>query len=102
MKVTLEKHGGLAAGICQPPCIVECSALPVGQRMEVSRLVAELKKAPPLETENPGRMRDAMTFSISVEGDCQVEVYRQVDLHMSEPFANLLAWLERHSASTRT
>jgi len=100
MRVSLEKHGGLAAGIRQPPYTVECSALPEPKKAELSRLVAAIEAAPPIDTETPGHARDAMTITISVDGDGKSTVFRQTDVEMSEAFANLLTWIERHLAET--
>lgn len=101
MKVTLEKHGGLAAGMRQPPCVVESSTLAAKQQEELSGLVAALKAAPTVQHESPGRMRDAMTFTISVDDSRSPTVYQQLDLQMSDAFATLLTWIEKHSSASR-
>lgn len=98
MKVTLTKHGGLAAGIRRSPDVVESSVLPEPVAAELVKLVAALKAAPVVSEEKPGRARDAMTYTISVDEDGQVSVFRQSDTGMSEAFANFLTWLERHRA----
>ena len=101
MKVTLKKNGGLAAGVHQPPCVVEFSTLAAQQHEELSRLVAELRAAPAVKHESPGSMRDAMTFEITIDDNDMSIVYRQADLQMSEAFGNLLTWIEKHSAASR-
>lgn len=100
VKLTLQKHGGLAAGLRQAPCIVESSDLPPSQQVELSRLVELLNTAPTNNTAGPGRMRDAMSYHISIDDEGQVTDHRAMDLNMSEAFANLKTWLERHSASS--
>ena len=100
MKVTLETHGGLAAGIRRLPCVVETESLATAQQKELSQLIAAVKDAPRVDEDSPGRLRDAMTFKISVEDAGETYVYRQSDPNVSEAFANLQAWIERHSAST--
>ncbi len=98
MKVTLTKYGGLAAGIRRPPYIVDSSALPSPEAMELKRLVTETKTTPAVKEKNPGRARDAMSYTIMIEetGNEPV-VINQSDTTMSPAFAALLEWLERHS-----
>ena len=101
MKVTLKKHGGLAAGVRQSPCVIDSSTLAATQHDELSSLVSELQAAPAVEHESPGRMRDAMTYEITIDDNNVPFVYRQADLQMSEAFGNLLMWIEKHSSASR-
>lgn len=98
MKVTLATHGGLAAGIRRIPVVVESSTLPEPMGAELVQLVAALKSAPVVSEQRPGRARDVMTYAISVDEDGHTSVFRQSDIGMSEAFADLLTWLERHRA----
>lgn len=99
MKVTLAKHGGLAAGIFRPPRIVESSTLPEQVAAELAGLVAAVKTAPAVKEERPGRARDAMSYTITIEEDGgEPSVLRQSDITMSPSFAALLEWLEHHPA----
>jgi Emfourin len=99
MKVTLSTHGGLAAGIRRPPLIVESSTLPKGAAAELAQLVAAVKAAPSVKEERPGRARDAMSYTITIEEDGgERSVINQSDTAMSPSFAALLEWLDRHSA----
>jgi hypothetical protein len=99
MKVTLAKHGGLATGIRRPPRIVESSALPKQAAAELARLVVAVKAALAVKEERPGRARDAMSYTITLEEDGgEVSVLSQSDTAMSPSFAALLEWLERHPA----
>lgn len=98
MRVSLEKHGGFGAGLRHPARIVDSSALAEPQQVELSQLVSAVKAATPSLSKESGHMRDAMTFVISVDDDGNSMVFRQTDLGMSEPFGQLLTWLERYSA----
>jgi len=64
----------------------------------LARLVAAAKTAPAAEEGGPGRARDAMSYSITVEDGDRPTVLRQSDTTMSPAFAALLDWLERHPA----
>jgi hypothetical protein len=98
MKVTLTKHGGLAAGIRRPPRIVDTDTLPKPAAVELARLVAAVKAVPAAEEDGPGRARDAMSYTITVEDDGRPTVLSQSDTTMSPAFAGLLNWLEKHPA----
>ncbi len=98
MKVTFSTYGGLAAGIRRPPLIIESSTLPKQAAAELARLVSAVKAAPPVKEERPGRARDAMTYTITLEEDGgEISVISQSDTAMSPSFAALLEWLDRHS-----
>lgn len=96
MKVTLARHGGFAAGIRRPPRTVDSVALPETAAQELTRLVSAAKNAPGTADDGPGRARDAMSYTITVEESGQSTVLRQSDTTMSPTFAALLEWLERH------
>ncbi|WP_055525830.1 protealysin inhibitor emfourin [Streptomyces graminilatus] len=100
MKVTLEKHGGLAAAIQLrlPPKELDSAALPANDAAELAGLVAEAVSAgPAAEEDRPGRARDAMSYTITVEEDGRsTTVLTQSDTAMSPGFAALLRWLETH------
>ncbi|WP_341531917.1 protealysin inhibitor emfourin (plasmid) [Nostoc sp. UHCC 0302] len=99
MKVTLTKYGGLAAGILRSPYIVESSALPESVASELVRLVAAAKTASVIKEDKPGRARDAMSYTITIEEDgSEPTVISQSDITMSPSFAVLLQWLESHRA----
>ncbi len=69
MKVTRTKHGGLAAGMRRPPQIVDADALPKPAAGELVRLVAAANAVPEADGKGPGRARDAMSYTITVEDD---------------------------------
>jgi len=99
MKVRLAKHGGLAPGIRQPPLSVESSALSDEAAAELARLVAAVKTVPAVSAESPGRARDAMSYTITLEENVgEPTVLRVSDVTMSASFAALLEWIERHAA----
>src|SRR4051794_12853461 len=100
MKVTLAKHGGQAAGMRRPPRGVDSDTLPKPVAGELARLVAVAKSVPAAETGGPGRARDAMGYTITVEDGGRTTVLRQSDTAMSPEFAALLQWLERRLAGT--
>jgi hypothetical protein len=100
MRVTLAKHGGLAAAINLrlPARVVDTDALPQGAAEELVRLVAAAKAAPVAKEERPGRGGDVMSYTITVEEGGRPTVLKQSDTAMSSAFDALRAWLEKHSA----
>lgn len=99
MKVTITKYGGLAAGIRQPPLIVDSAALSERAALELARLVEAVKAAPPARAQGPGRARDAMSYRITVEEEtAQKTVFHGSDTTMTPSFASLLQWLERQAS----
>jgi hypothetical protein len=98
MKVKLAKYGGLAAGIRRPPLEVNSAELPDEAAAELERLVAEAKAAPQNQEERPGRARDAMSYTITVEEDDSGEpiVLRHSDVSDAPELVALRKWLERH------
>ncbi len=99
MKVTLTKHGGLAAGMRRPSQVADAAALPKAVADELARLVAAAKARPGVPEANPGQARDAMSYSIAIESEGESPVLRQSDTTMSPAFAALVAWLENHAPS---
>jgi len=100
MRVTLTNHGGFAAGVRRPPCIVESSNFPGPAAAELARLVAAVKAAPAVKDTRPGQARDAMSYTITVEEDGRTTVLRQSDTAMSPAFAALMSWVVRNSGSS--
>ena len=99
MTVSLSTYGGLAAGVRRPPRIVKSSALPKQLAAELAQLVAAVKAASSIKEERPGRARDAMSYTITLEeDDGEISSITQSDTTMSAAFAALLEWLDRHSA----
>jgi hypothetical protein len=99
MKVNLAKHGGLAAAIRRPPVTVDSSALSESKAAELARLLAAAKAELRAAEAGPGRARDAMSYTITLQDDGgETTVLRVSDATMSPPFAALLEWLDRNAA----
>ncbi|MEV6684629.1 protealysin inhibitor emfourin [Streptomyces sp. NPDC051130] len=96
MKVSLATHGGLAAAsnLRRPPEVLDTDDLPEDAAAELTRLVAAAVPAP--EVERPGRARDAMSYTITVEDGGRSTVLKQSDAAMTRAFAALLTWLRDH------
>ncbi|MFI8265751.1 protealysin inhibitor emfourin [Streptomyces sp. NPDC085665] len=96
MKVTLAAHGGLAAtvNLRLPPKVLDTDTLPENAASELARLVAAAV-APPV-ADQPGRARDAMSYTITVEDGGRSTVLKQSDAAMTPAFAALLAWLQEY------
>jgi hypothetical protein len=98
MKINLAKHGGHAAGMFlgRPRRVLDTDTLPPSAGEECAKLV-EAAKAPAAALKAaPGRARDAMSYTITVEDSGQQTVLKQTDTTMSPAFKSLLVWLERH------
>ena len=99
MRVFLSTSGGQAAGLRldRPPTEVDVSALSGPDARRVAELVAAVRAdAPP-----PGRPRsapDEVTYTVTVEDDDAPLVVERSDTTMSQPFADLLQWLQRHGS----
>ena len=95
MRVTLETHGGFAAGIQRSPERLETASLDESSAGELARLVQRaIAEAPPVSRSHS--VPDAMSYTISIEDEGTAQVLRQSDSSMSGPFAELLDWLGRH------
>ncbi|MEU6759476.1 protealysin inhibitor emfourin [Streptomyces sp. NPDC046685] len=97
MKVSLATHGGLAAAVnlARPPEALDTDSLSETAAAELVRLVAAAASAPTLD--EPGRARDAMSYTITVEEEGgRRTVLKQSDASMTPAFAALLAWLRQH------
>ncbi|MEX2301141.1 MAG: protealysin inhibitor emfourin [Bryobacterales bacterium] len=97
--MNLAKHGGLAAAIRRPPVTVDSSALPENKAAELAPLVAAAKAELQAAEAGPGRARDAMSYTITLQDDSgETTTLRASDTTMSRPFAALLEWLDRNAA----
>lgn len=105
MKVTLTTHGGLAAAINLglPPRVVNTDDLSEPAAEELAQLVAAAKAAQsaaaPAEA-GPGHVPDAMSYTITVDGNGHQVVLSAMDTTMSREFGALLDWLEQHFADS--
>jgi hypothetical protein len=100
MKISLATHGGQAAAINmrRPPRVLDVDSLPKPQAAELAQLVDAAKKAPPAKA-GPGSGGDAMSYTVTVEGDGEPVTLQQSDTAMSAAFSDLLDKLQRHLAS---
>ncbi|MFB6805144.1 protealysin inhibitor emfourin [Streptomyces sp. NPDC056387] len=96
MKVTLATHGGLAAtaNLRLPPKVLDTDTLPENAASELARLVEAAVATG--EVDQPGRARDAMSYTISVEDGGRSTVLKQSDAAMTPAFAALLTRLQEH------
>jgi hypothetical protein len=98
MRISLSKHGGLAAGMllgCTPR-VLDTNTLPPAAAVELARLVEAARAAPVATEVGPRRARDAMSYTITVEDSGDQTVLKRSDADMSPAFGKLLASLERH------
>ena len=100
MRVTLSTHGGQAAGINLrlPPRVVNSDTLPELAAEKLSQLVAAAKSVEVSDASDQ-RARDAMSYTITVEDSGRSTVITQSDVTMTREFAELLAWLQKHTTS---
>jgi hypothetical protein len=98
MKIALAKHGGQTAGMFlgRPPRVLDIDTLPPSAAEELVKLVEVAKVTAAAPGAGPGRARDAMSYTITVEDSGHQTVLKQSDTNMSPAFRSLLAWLERH------
>ncbi|GGS83801.1 MULTISPECIES: protealysin inhibitor emfourin [Streptomyces] len=101
MKVSLAVRGGLVAATHRgPPEAVDTADLPTADAAELARLVAALTPEP--RSDGPGRARDAMSYTITVEDGGRSTAFTASDAAMTPSFAALLAWLRDHFARRTT
>jgi hypothetical protein len=100
MKISLAQHGGQGVGVLlqRPPLVVDTAALDPAKAKELGELAAAAVAAGPAPP-RPEGLRDAMSYSISIEDQGRDTVLRGADTAMSPEFARLLAWLQRHFRS---
>ena len=100
MRITLTKHGGLAAGMrlpeqsIDPPQSIDLDKLDSSTAARVSNLVKVAVDT--ARDGSPSRaMPDAMSYIIKVEDGEKVTTLRESDASMSPAFAELLDTLEQ-------
>lgn len=97
MKVSLAKHGGYAAGmrIRQPAAELDAADLDASRQRELMGLIDAASKSQAPETQlRP--MPDAMSYTVTIDGDGGPIVLRGVDGETSPEFDALLSWLHRN------
>lgn len=95
MRIILEQHGGLAAGVRRQPRVVDSSGLAPEAGAAMAGLAAEAKAA--AASSGARRAPDAMGYTITIEEDGRPPaVLRASDSGMPDAFAALLDWIEEH------
>jgi hypothetical protein len=97
MKVTLTQDGGLAGAIQRPSQVLDSSLLSATEVNELTRLVQAAKTNPSVPEIYPGKARDVITYSITIDGGTQTINLSQSDADMSTEFGELLNWIARHA-----
>lgn len=108
MKVTLQSHGGFAAGIAMatPARTVDSVALHPDQAAELARLVAAAQRdragrrpgATAPAGPGPGTpARDAMSYSVQIEDGDRIDSLQLSDADLAPDSAALLDFLNRLS-----
>jgi hypothetical protein len=99
MRVTLQEHGGLAAAINRAAAVrvADTRSLPAAQAEELTRLVAAALDTAAGPPTGPGRGRDAMSYTVTVEDSAGTRVLTGSDLDAPREFTELLRWLQDHA-----
>lgn len=99
VKVSLSRHGGLAAGIFlrRPPLELDGDRLAPELRAELQRLIDAAKADPGNDGAGPGLARDAMSYTITIEDDGDTLVLKGRDADESPAFHALRTWVEEHA-----
>jgi hypothetical protein len=98
MRITLERHGGLAA-LRYPPKRIDGSALPPVQLLRLTELIEAAKRGSAAKAADTSKVRDGMTYVISIEDKGESAVLSQSDGGLSADFAALLTWIQKFPAS---
>jgi hypothetical protein len=97
MLVMMETHGGYAAGIRRAPIVVDASTLSPEAREELARLVEAVQSNSAQPERDSRRMRDAMSYTITITDNDRDVVLEADDGAMPSEFADLRRWLQRHA-----
>jgi hypothetical protein len=99
MRVTLKEHGGLAAAINRTAAglVADTRSLPAEQAETLVRLVTAALDTATGPPAGPGRGRDAMSYTVTVESDAGTRTLTGSDLEASGEFTALLRWLQDHA-----
>lgn len=96
MRITLQVHGGLMAGVRRKPISLDTAALSERDAADLSRLVQEAQRA--LEQVPPSPAApDAMTYVLEVQDDGETRVLKQSDASFTPEFDRLLERVEQHA-----
>lgn len=97
MKITLQTHGGLAAGIRRAPLVLDTADLPTPDAASLAEHVAAAQRAARPRSEVPGPARDAMSYTIHVEDGGDASELTQSDASMTPEFEQLLQSVQRYA-----
>ena len=94
-KITLVTVGGMSAAFAAPPTVVHENELDDDARNHLQKLVAAADdESARAEADEPGPMRDAQSYEISIEVDDEpAVVLSATDGSVSPEFAQLRDWI---------
>jgi hypothetical protein len=98
MKVALSTYGGHLPN--WPSRIVDTEALPASAAKSLVTLVAAAKAAPPVKAPDADRIRDPMSYSITIDDGMQPVVLEQSDTNMTDAFRELRNWIRKNSTKS--
>jgi hypothetical protein len=100
MRISVARHGGLAAGtlLGRAPDVLDADALADDERKELGRLIDAARGAPPPEP-GPGRTRDGMSYTITVDEQGGRTTLKATDTSLSPAIEALLSFVDRHLRS---
>jgi hypothetical protein len=97
VKATLREFGGPIDPTGQRARVVDTGSMSKEMADELTSLAAAAKAQPPGADATAGQGRDMMTYSITIEGDGQVEVLKQSDATRTQEFIELQDWIKRNA-----
>jgi Emfourin len=77
--------------------VVDAEAMAVADADELARLIAAAERAEPQPEVAPGRARDSMSYTITIDDDGRSIELKASDTTISREFAELKEWLEEHA-----
>lgn len=99
MKLELEISGGLAAPITSSRYTMDVSTLPQDVQKQVEELVKKILAAP-RPTPSP-KLRDAMSYQLTVTSNTQQESVTADDGALSQPMRELIKLIKTSGTRTR-
>jgi hypothetical protein len=97
MIVSLAKHGGAIAGMRIAPTVIDSNNLPKREAEELVRLVGAAMAVAATKEGGPGRGRDALNYTITVENDDKPAVFYASDTDLPPAVADLVGWIDKKS-----
>ena len=96
MKVTIRESGGFAPGLRKQPKTIESSELSEEKAAELGRLVEAARSSETEEPARPGRSRDAVNYTITVEDEGDAVELKRSDADLPQPVADLIEWIDQN------